>query len=349
MNTTPIGLDIAKSYFQVHGVDAHGKTTLQRQLRRAQVVTFFANMPACLIGIEACGGAHHWARKLAELGHQVKLMPPQFVKAYVKTNKNDARDAEAICEAVTRPNMRFVAVKTVAQQELLMLHRVRQRLVVERTAKANQLRGLLAEFGIVLPQGLHRLRGVMPEILGDAENGLSCLLRERFSHLFSHLRELDATVIEWQRQIVLWHRENPLSRELEKIPGIGPLGASALVASIGDVRTFKSGRQLAAWLGLVPRQESSGGKTRLLGISKRGDRYLRTLFILGARSVLRQSKRNPAQAASSWLGKLSARRHPHIAAVALANKNARIAWALLTHGREYRANYRSTRPAMAAG
>jgi transposase len=347
MNTTTIGLDIAKSYFQVHGVDAYGRPTLQRQLRRAQLLMFFANLPPCLVGIEACASAHHWARKLSEFGHQVKLMPPQFVKAYVKTNKNDARDAEAICEAVARPNMRFVAVKTVAQQELLMLHRVRQRLVVERTAKVNQLRGLLAEFGIVMPQGLHSLERLMPEILGDAENGLTCRLRERFCQLFSHMRELSATVKEWERQIVSWHRENPLSRRLEKIPGIGPLSASALVASIGDVRTFKSGRQLAAWLGLVPRQESSGGKTRLLGISKRGDRYLRTLLILGARSVLRQMKRDAAAVPRSWLGRLSARRHVHIAAVALANKNARIAWALLAHEREYRANYQSNRPVMA--
>jgi len=340
MNTTTVGVDIAKSYFQVHGVDAHGRATLQKQLRRAEVLRFFANMPVCLIGMEACGSAHHWARKLTELGHQVKLMPAQFVKAYVKTNKNDARDAEAICEAVARPNMRFVAVKTVAQQELLMLHRVRQRLVMDRTAKANQLRGLLAEFGIVLPQGLHRLRHLMPEILADAENGLSCRSRERFSYLFSHLRELDAAVIEWERQIVAWHRENPLSRRLDKIPGIGPLGASALVASMGDARTFKNGRQLAAWLGLVPRQDSSGGKTRLLGISKRGDRYLRTLLILGAQSVLRQMQRHPARS-QSWLGRLTARAHPHIAAVALANKNARIAWALLAHEREYQADYRS--------
>jgi transposase len=347
MNTTTIGLDIAKSYFQVHGVDAYGRPTLQRQLRRAQLLMFFANLPPCLVGIEACASAHHWARKLSEFGHQVKLMPPQFVKAYVKTNKNDARDAEAICEAVARPNMRFVAVKTVAQQELLMLHRVRQRLVVERTAKVNQLRGLLAEFGIVMPQGLHSLERLMPEILGDAENGLTCRLRERFCQLFSHMRELSATVKEWERQIVSWHRENPLSRRLEKIPGIGPLSASALVASIGDVRTFKSGRQLAAWLGLVPRQESSGGKTRLLGISKRGDRYLRTLLILGARSVLRQMKLDAAAVPRSWLGRLMARRHLHIAAVALANKNARIVWALLAHGREYRANYRSNRPVMA--
>lgn len=340
MNTTTVGLDIAKSYFQVHGVDARGMTTVRRQLRRAQVVTFFANLPACLIGIEACGSAHHWARKLGELGHQVKLMPAQFVKAYVKTNKNDARDAEAICEAVRRPNMRFVAIKTVAQQELLMLHRVRQRLVGERTAKANQLRGLLTEFGIVLPQSFCALERGIPEVLADAENGLSDRLRERFSHLFNQLRELCATVREWEQEILTWHRENPLSRRLDQIPGIGPLGASALVASIGDIRTFKSGRQLAAWLGLVPRQDSSGGKTRLLGISKRGDRYLRTLLILGARSVLRQLQRHPPRAAQSWLGRLAARSHPHIAAVALANKNARIVWALLAHGREYQADYR---------
>jgi transposase len=340
MNTTTIGLDIAKTVFQVHGMDARGQTTLQKRLRRTQLVTFFANLPPCLVGIEACGSAHHWARELSRLGHEVKLMPAQFVKAYVKTNKNDARDAEAICEAVRRPNMRFVAIKTVAQQELLMLHRVRQRLVIERTAKANQLRGLLAEFGIVLPQSFCALERGVPEVLADAENGLSDRLRERFSYLFSHLRELCATVREWEQEILAWHRESPLSRRLDQIPGIGPLGASALVASIGDIRTFKNGRQLAAWLGLVPRQDSSGGKTRLLGISKRGDRYLRTLLILGARSVLRQMQRHPVRA-QGWLGRLAARSHPHIAAVALANKNARIAWALLAHEREYQADYRA--------
>jgi transposase len=339
MNTTTIGLDIAKAVFQVHGIDARGQTTLRKRLRRAQLIRFFANLPPCLVGIEACSSAHHWARELCKLGHEVKLMPPQFVKAYVKTNKNDARDAEAICEAVRRPNMRFVAIKTIAQQELLMLHRVRQRLVIERTAKANQLRGLLAEFGIVLPQSFCALERGVPEVLADAENGLSDRLRERFSQLFSQLRELSITVREWEQQILAWHRENPLSQRLDQIPGIGPLGASALVASIGDIRTFKNGRQLAAWLGLVPRQDSSGGKTRLLGISKRGDRYLRTLLILGARSVLRQMQRHPDRA-QSWLGRLTARSHPHIAAVALANKSARIAWALLAHERDYRADYR---------
>jgi len=239
MNTTTIGLDVAKAVFQVHGIDARGQTTLQKRLRRAQLVTFFANLPPCLVGIEACGSAHHWARELSRLGHEVKLMPAQFVKPYVKTNKNDARDAEAICEAVRRPNMRFVAIKTVAQQELLMLHRIRQRLVVERTAKANQLRGLLAEFGIVLPQSFCALERGVPEVLADAENGLSDRLRERFSQLFSQLRELCATVREWEQEILAWHRESPLSRRLDQIPGIGPLGASALVASIGDIRTFR--------------------------------------------------------------------------------------------------------------
>jgi transposase len=336
MNPTTIGLDIAKSCFQVHGVDVHGKPALQKRLRRTQVLGYFANLPTCLIGIEACGSAHHWARELSKLGHEVKLMAPQFVKAYVKTNKNDARDAEAICEAVARPNMRFVPIKTVEQQELLMLHRARQRLIQARTAQANQLRGLLAEFGFVLPQGLPALERDFPTILADTENVLSSRLRERFSDLFGQLRELSEMVAHWEREILSWHRENPLSRRLQKIPGIGPLTASAFVASIGDARTFKSGRQLAAWLGLVPRQDSSGGKIRLLGISKRGDRYLRTLLILGARSVLARRKPTPGD----WLERLKARCHPNIVAVALANKTARIIWALLVHDREYVAGYR---------
>ena len=336
MNPTTIGLDIAKSCFQVHGVDEHGKPALQKRLRRTQVLGYFANLPACLIGIEACGSAHHWARELSKLGHEVKLMSPQFVKAYVKTNKNDARDAEAICEAVARPNMRFVPIKTIEQQELLMLHRARQRLIQARTAQANQLRGLLAEFGFVLPQGLPALERDFPTILADTENALSSRLRERFSDLFRQLRELSEMVADWEREILSWHRENPLSRRLQEIPGVGPLTASAFVASVGDARTFKSGRQLAAWLGLVPRQDSSGGKIRLLGISKRGDRYLRTLLILGARSVLARRKPTPGDC----LERLKARCHPNIVAVALANKTARIIWALLVHNREYVAGYR---------
>jgi transposase len=348
MNTTTIGLDIAKSVFQVHGVDGRGQVTLQRRLRRGQVLGFFANLPRSLVGIEACASAHHWAREIYKLGHEVKLMPPQFIKPYVKTNKNDARDAEAICEAVARPNMRFVAIKTIEQQELLMLHRARQRLIQARTAQANQLRGLLAEFGFVLPQGLARLEREVPDILADADNGLSARLRERLSCLLSQLRELDERVRDWEREILGWHRENPLSRRLEKIPGIGPLTASALVASIGNARAFKNGRQLAAWLGLVPHQDSSGGKTRLLGISKRGDRYLRTLLILGSHSVLRRLKCNPAHGTNAWLTSLAARCHPNVVAVALANKLARIVWALLAHDREYTTDYRNRNAGAAA-
>ena len=334
MNVTTMGIDLAKNVFQVHGMDGHGKATLRKQLKRAQVMSFFVNLPPCLIGMEACGSAHFWARKLTELGHTVKLMAPQFVKPYVKTNKNDAADAEAICEAVARPNMRFVPVKSVEQQAVLGLHRARQGFVVARTAQANQIRGLLAEFGWVIPQGIGCLVKKLPEILEDAENGLPSGSRELFSRLFEHFRELDRQVDELQAQIHAWHREDAKSRRLQAIPGIGPLTASALVASVGDARTFKNGRQFAAWLGLVPRQNSSGGKERLLGISKRGDVYLRTLLIHGARAVLRHLHRHADQA-DGWLARLAARRNPNIAAVALANKNARIVWALLTRATDY--------------
>jgi len=290
MNITTIGIDLAKSVFQVHGTDERGKAVLSKVLRRSQMMRFFTQMPPCLIGMEACGGAHFWARKLTELGHTVKLMAPQFVKPYVKTNKNDARDAEAICEAVGRPNMRFVAIKSPEQQALLALHRARQGLVRERTAQGNQIRGLLAEFGCVIPKGRYQLKSYVPEILEDAENGLAGISRELFARLLEHLRHLDAQVQGLEAQIKGWHREDAASRRLEEVPGIGPLTASALVASIGDARNFKNGRQLSAWLGLVPRQHSSGGKPTLLGISKRGDVYLRTLLIHGARSTLRVAK-----------------------------------------------------------
>ena len=344
-NITTIGLDLAKNLFQVHGVNDRGKPMLRKALKRAEVMSFFAKLQPCLVGMEACGGAHFWARKLAELGHTVKLMAPQFVRPYVKSNKNDARDAEAICEAVARPNMRFVAVKTVEQQALLGLHRTRQGFVGARTAQSNQIRGLLAEFGIVMPKGIASLERRMPEILEDAENGLPGISRELFARLYAHFKELDRQVDELERQIRAWHRGNTASRRLEAIPGIGPLSASALAASIGDAKAFKSGRQLAAWLGLVPRQHSSGSKELLLGISKRGDTYLRTLLIHGARSVLLSLKRQAGQP-QGWLARLVARRNPNIAAVALANKNARIIWALLAHGRDYQAGYvRATAPA----
>jgi transposase len=338
MNITTIGIDLAKNVFQVHGTDERGKAVLTKVLRRSQMMQFFAQLPPCLIGMEACGSAHFWARKLTTLGHTVKLMAPQFVKPYVKTNKNDARDAEAICEAVGRANMRFVAIKTPEQQALLALHRARQGFVRARTAQGNQIRGLLAELGCVIPQGRRHLESHVPDILEDAESGLSGMSRELFAQLLQHLRHLDAQVQALEGQIKAWHREDAASRRLEAVPGIGPLTASALVASIGDARNFKNGRQLSAWLGLVPRQHSSGGKPTLLGISKRGDVYLRTLLIHGARSALRQSK--PSE---HWGAALAERCNKNLAAVALANKNARIVWALLAHGRTFKADYRAVR------
>ena len=336
MKVTTIGIDLAKSVFQVHGVDERGHVGVRKQLRRDQVAVFFANLPACLVGMEACGSAHHWARKLRGFGHEVRLISPQFVKPYVKSNKNDAADAEAICEAVARPNMRFVPIKTVEQQAVLSVHRVRQGFVKARTAQANQIRGLLAEFGLVLPQGITNvLRRVPPMIDGAAD--LPASMRQLIERLLENMKALDRQVKELEVQIKAWHQGSELSRKLEKIPGIGPLAASAVVASIADARSFKNGRQVAAWLGLVPRQHSSGGKPTLLGISKRGDSYLRTLLIHGARSVILAARRKTAQ--GGWLQELLKRRNPNVAAVALANKNARIAWALLAHDRRYRADY----------
>jgi transposase len=339
MKVTTIGLDLAKSVFQVHGVDERGRVVLRKKLKRAQVAEFFARLPACRVGMEACGSAHFWGRKLTGLGHTVRLMAPQFVKPYVKTNKNDARDAEAICEAVSRPSMRFVPLKTAEQQGVLALHRARQGLVVARTAQANQLRGLLAEFGLVLPRGIEHLREGVPAILADAENELPDPVRALFARLLGHLNELDRQAGELEREIHAWHRQQPASQRLAAIPGIGPVTATALVASIGEARAFRSGRQLAAWLGLVPRQHSSGGQTTLLGISKRGDVYLRTLLIHGARAVVRHARARPERT-GGWLAGVMQRRDPNVAALALANKNARIAWALLAHGREYQAGYR---------
>jgi transposase len=347
MNITQVGIDLAKLVFQVHGVDARGNGLLRKQLRRPQMMSFFTQLPPCLIGMEACGGAHYWARKLTALGHTVKLISPQFVKPYVKTNKNDAADAEAICEAVGRPNMRFVPVKNAEQQALLGLHRARHGFVIERTAQANQIRGLLTEFGLVIPVGIRSIGHKLPEMLEDAENGLSGRSRALFARLFEHFRALDRQVKELELEINAWHREDTASQRLQAIPGIGPLTASALVASVGDATVFRNGRQFAAWLGLVPRQNSSGGKTTLLGISKRGDTYLRTLLIHGARSALLHLKHHPDQA-EGWLARVAARRNANIAVVALANKNARTVWALLAHGRNYQPGYRATHIQMAA-
>lgn len=339
MNITTVGIDLAKSVFQVHGVDMHGKPVMRKQLRRDQVASHFANLPACVIGMEACGSAHHWARKLQGLGHTVKLMAPQFVKPYVKTNKNDVADAEAICEAVGRPNMRFVPIKNVEQQAVLALHRVRQGFVKARTAQANQIRGLLAEFGLVIPKGIAHIASRVPELIEDAAYELPGSFRRLTERLLDRLKDLDRQVDELDEQIRTWHRSSELSCKLEKIPGVGPITASALVATVGDAKCFESARQMAAWMGLVPQQNSTGGKTTLLGISKRGDTYLRTLLIHGARSVVRtaEGRRSP----DDWLIKLQQRRTHNVCAVALANKNARMAWALLARDREFQADYRA--------
>ena len=338
MKITSVGIDLAKNVFQVHAVDERGKAVLRRQLRRDQMTAFFANLPPCLIGMEACGSAHYWARTLQSFGHTARLMSPQFVKPYVKSNKNDVADAEAICEAVARPNMRFVPVKSVEQQAVLSLHRVRQGFVKARTAQANQIRSLLGEFGLIMPAGISHIAKRVPGLLEDTSNPLPGSLRQLITRLTEHLKDLDQLVDEFETQIKAWHRSSELSMKLEKIPGIGPLGASALVASIADATSFDNGRQLSAWLGLVPRQHSSGGKPTLLGISKRGDVYLRTLLIHGARSAILAAQRKAVNT-NVWLAGLLDRRHPNVAAVALANKNVRTVWALLAHGRQFRANY----------
>lgn len=336
MNITTIGLDIAKNVFQVHSVDANGKVAFRKQLKRVQVLAFFANLSPCLIGLEACGGAHYWARELLKLGHDARLISPQFVKPYVKGNKNDANDAEAICEAVGRPSMRFVPVKSIEQQDIQMVHRVRSGLVKERTAQANRLRGLLSEYGIVIGQGLAQLRKHLPEILENAENDLTMAARQIFADLQQQLIELDKQVSVYGEKILMLHRSSAVSKTLSTVPGIGPITATALLASLGDGKAFDKARQVPAWLGLVPKQDSSGGKPKLLGISKRGDTYLRTLLIHGARAVVKAAaKKDDAQ--SRWINELVKRRNANIAAVAVANKNARIVWALLSRTESYHA------------
>lgn len=337
MEITTIGLDLAKNVFQVHGVDERGKAVLRKQLKRDQLAPFFANLPPCLVGVEACASSHHWARKLQALGHTVRLMAPQFVKPYVKSNKNDAADAEAICEAVARPSMRFVPIKNIEQQSVLSLHRVRQGFVKARTAQANQIRGLLGEYGLIVPQGIAYISQRVPGLIEDAENELPGSFRLLIQRLVDHLKVLQDQVDEIEVQIKAWHRANEASLRLEKVPGIGPLTATALVASVGDAKNFDTGRQFAAWLGVVPRQHSSGGKPTLLGMSKRGDAYLRTMLIHGARSVIYRATQKAD--ADSWLVKLTTRRNKNIAAVAMANKTARTVWALLAHGRDFSADY----------
>jgi transposase len=334
MQIIRIGLDLAKYVFEVHGVDCHGKAVLRKTLRRDVVSGFFANLPPCQIGMEASNGAHYWAKVLTEFGHEVRLISPQFVTPYVKSNKNDRNDAEAICEAVGRPHMRFVPVKSVDQLAVQAVHRIRSRLVGGRTRLANQIRGVLAEHGIVIARNIAKLRRSLADIAGSDENGLSDLVRDFVRELQLELVELDRRIATYDRRIRELYRSSEQCQRLGQIEGIGPLSATALMAAVGDRRCFKNGRQFAAWLGLVPRQRSSGGHARLFGISKRGDRYLRTLLIHGARAALSRAggRQNPR---SQWLVKLRERRHPNIAAVALANKNARIAWAMLSGDETY--------------
>lgn len=336
MKVTTVGLELAKNVFQLYAVDKKGKCVFNKRLKRKSLLPFFANLDSCLVGMEATGSAHHWARELSRLGHTVRLMGPQFVKPYRKGSKNDSNDAVAICEAVGRPDMHFVAVKTKEQQDIQAIHRIRQRLVAERTAKANQTRGLLAEYGIIVPYGINRLRKALPFILEDAENGFSPLARELFGDLYRQLLELDDKISFYDRKIGQIFMSSPVCQRLAQVEGVGPMTATALVAAIGDAKNFKNGRQLAAWLGLVPRQHSSGDRYKLLSITKRGDRYLRTLLIHGARSVVRRAE-GKSDSRSLWLNEIKERRNKNIAAVALANKNARIIWALLARDEDYRA------------
>ncbi|RWK79073.1 MAG: IS110 family transposase [Mesorhizobium sp.] len=328
MQVVRIGLDLAKYVFDVYGVDCHGKVVLRKTLRRDAVARFFVNLPQCLVGMEASNGAHYWARVLSDLGHEVRLISPQFVTPYVKSNKNDRNDAEAICEAVSRPSMRFVPPKSIDQLAIQAVHRVRRRLVADRVRLVNQARGLLSEHGIVIARDITQLRRGLAVIVGNDNDGLSDMVRALMRELQAELVELDRRIATYDRRIREIFRSNDQCQQLGKIEGIGPLTATALIAAVGDRTCFKNGRQFAAWLGLVPKQRSSGGRARLLGISKRGDRYLRTLMIHGARAALGKAagKQGPR---SRWLGKLRARRHPNVAAVALANKNARIVWAML--------------------
>ena len=336
MNVTTLGIDLAKNIFQLHGVNKEGVAVLTKKISRKKLPEFIIQLKPCLIGMEACGGSNYWGRKFRAMGHDVRLISPQFVKPYVKSNKNDAVDAEAICEAVARPNMRFVAIKNIEQQDIQCVHRMRARFVKERTALVNQTRGLLAEYGIVIAQGISHIRKQLPLILEDAENELSILGRRLFNNLYEQLQDADNKVQEYDLQIKEYCQSNEICKRLLKSPGVGVLIASAIVASIGDATIFKNGREMAAFIGLVPKQYSSGGKQRLLGISKRGDRYLRCLLIHGARSALFRSKNLPKKQAE-WLNSLIERRGRNRATVALANKNARIMWALMTKGENFNA------------
>jgi transposase len=335
MQITTIGLDIAKNVFQVHGIDGEGRVMLRRKIRRDQLLALLGGLDSCLIGMEACATAHYWARELEALGHQVKLMPPAYVKAYVKRNKNDAADAEAICEAVTRPTMRFVTVKSANAQSILMLHRARHLLVRQRTAQVSAMRAHLAEYGIVAPKGRAHVRE-LADVLNKGRDLLPELARQTLLLIAEMIEGLSMQIRKIEIELLAWHRADPTSRRLETIPGIGFITASALAATVGDAKVFRSGRQFAAWLGLVPKQHASGGKERLGGISKMGDRYLRHLLVVGATAVVRYTRRK-ATAVSVWANHLLERKPARLVTVAVANKMARIAWAVMAREENYRA------------
>lgn len=336
MKIMRVGVDLSKNVFQVHGVDRFEKVVWRKKLSRAEWLKVLLDRiePGCEIGMEACGSAHHWARLLQQHGFTVKLIAPQFVKPYVKSNKNDANDAEAICEAMSRPSMRFVAVKSVKQQDLQAVHRIRAELCSQRIAKANQIRGLCAEYGLTAARELLQLRAAIPRWLEDMENGLTRHFRRLLDGLWQDLQALDARVKELDREIELVAALDPVALRLQQLRGVGPVIATAIVANVGDAKQFSNGRQMAASLGLTPRQNSSGGRERLLGITKRGDAYLRTLLIHGARAMLRTAA-GKADRLSRWVTHIAETRHHNIAAVALANKTARIAWAMITRGTDY--------------
>ena len=332
---TTLGIDTAKQVFQLHGVDAQGHVVLHKRVTRKQVLPLLAQLPPCLVGLEACGGSHYWAREITKLGHTVKLMAPQAVKPYVQGNKTDGRDAEGICEAASRPRVRPVAINSAAEQDMQTLHRVREHCVKMRTALANQLRGLLGEYGIVVPQGIGRIRKAIPLIVEDADNGLSDLCRELLWDVYQRVCTLDAEITRYNARIAQLAAQSEVCQRLTRVPGVGPLTVTAFVAAVHDPGAFKNGRHCAAWLGLVPTQHGTGGKTVLGGMSKRGNQYLRRLLLQGAIAVIRRvdGKKDPR---SVWLQQLRARRGTQVAAVALANKNARILWVLLATGEVYR-------------
>jgi transposase len=340
MQISTIGLDLAKNVFQVHGIDANEKVVVRKQLRRSQVIAFFEALPPCLVGMEACATGHHWARELRKLGHEVRLMPAKDVKAYVKRNKNDAADAEAICEAVRRPTMRFVTVKTVEQQGQLMQHRVRDQLMRQRTQLINALRSHMAELGIVAAQGREGLKELLTIVANASDSRLSLDARASLMVLAAQLQACQTLIGTLEKRIIRQHKSSDRSRRLETVPGIGVIGATAIDATMTDPKAFRSGRDFAAWIGLVPRQDSTGGKQKLGHISKQGDQYLRRILVVGAHAVLRRARQHPQK--YPWLTALLARRPFKVVAVALANKMARIAWALLARGGTYR------RPQLAA-